>query len=108
MRCGTTLLDPGGAPERPQRHTDMPQADSDGRCRTREFYQPRGSQLRPNARPSDKETTPVSSPAGVLRTGGARRTECDSRSHGPAAQTSFGRTAHVSVVAMIDSTGSAI
>ena len=34
MCCGTTVLDPGGAPERPERHPEMPQADSDGHCRT--------------------------------------------------------------------------
>src|SRR5438309_5166070 len=60
-----------------------------------------------NIRPSDKETGDVSSPEGALRTGGARRTECD-----PAATDRpprlFRETAHVSVVAMIDSTGSAI
>src|SRR5207248_5148351 len=58
--------------------------------------------------PSDKETAGVSSPGHVLRTGGARRTECDPAATDRPPNTSFGRRRYVSVVAMIDSTGSAI
>jgi flagellar basal-body rod protein FlgB len=86
----------------------MPQADSDERCRAREFYQPPPGHSRQES-PSFGQRDDVrlisggSPPNGWGTTHGVR-----SRSHGPAAHTSFGRTAHVSVVAMIDSTGSAI